>query len=103
MSSGSTMWNRDAVTAHDITLASFAEQLANALERSVNDRTGYDGKIDIKLKWQPDLGDKPASDEDAALPPLPQALEEQMGLHLQPSRGPVKVYVVDHLDKPSDN
>lgn len=103
MCSGCSMYDTDAVTGHDIALPVFAELLANSLERTVNDRTGYSGTIDFKLKWAPDLGTKPTSDEDAAPPPLPQALEEQMGLHLQPSRGPVKVYVVDHLDKPNDN
>ncbi len=101
--SGCTMWDTNAVTAHDITVGTFAEMLANPLERTVNDRSGYMGNIDVKIKWAPELDTKPASDEDAALPPLPQVLEEQLGLHLQPSRGPVKIYVVDHLDKPSDN
>ncbi len=101
--SGCSMWDTAAVSGHDKSVPVFADMLANTLERTVNDRTGYTGTIDFKLKWAPDLGTKSASDEDASLPPLSQALEEQLGLHLQPSRGPVKVYVVDHLDKPSDN
>ena len=103
MCSGCAMWGNNGVTAHDIPVTTVAEYLATHLERTVNDRTGYDGKIDVKVKWAPELGTGSATDEDAALPPLAQALEEQLGLHLQPSRGPVKIFVVDHLDKPSDN
>lgn len=103
MCSGCFRWGNSVVAGHDMPMDTFARLLASQLERTANDRTGYDGKFDIDLKWAPDLGTKPASDEDASLPPLTQALEEQLGLHLQPSRGPVKIYVIDHLDKPSDN
>lgn len=103
MCSGCTMWGNNGVTGHDISVTTLAEFLATQLERTVNDHTSYEGKIDVKIKWAPDLGTKPASDDDASLPPLPQALEEGLGLHLQPSHGPVKIYVIDHLDKPSDN
>lgn len=103
MCSGCFRWGNNVVTGHDMPMPTFSRLLASQLERTVNDRTGYEGKIDVNLRWAPELGTKPASDEDASLPPLPQALEEQLGLHLAPSRGPVKVYVVDHLDKPSDN
>lgn len=103
MCSGCFRWGNQAITAHDMPFATFSGLLASQLERTVNDRTGYTGKIDVKLKWAPDLGAKPATDDDAGLPPLPQVLEEQMGLHLTPSRSPVEIYVIDHLDKPSDN
>ncbi len=96
-------WGDNYVTAHDVPFTSLTRVLANQLKRTVNDRTGYTGNIDIKMKWAPELGTGTVADEDAGLPPLPRALEEQLGLHLQPSRGPVKLYVVDHLDKPSDN
>ena len=101
--SGCSYWGNNEVKAHDVSLSHVADLIAAQVERTVNDRTGYTGKVDVMLKWAPDLGTKPASDEDALVPPLPQALEEQLGLHLQPSRGPVKTYIVDHLDKPSDN
>ena len=103
MCSGCFAWGHNSVTGHDIPLATLTRMLSSQLERTVNDRTGYSGKIDIQLKWAPDLGTKPATEEDAALPPLPQALEEQLGLHLAASRGPVKLYVIEHLDKPADN
>lgn len=100
---GCTMWGEHEVKAHDITVSDFAEMLAGQLERGIHDGTGYTAKIDVKLKWAPDLGSKPASDDDASLPPLPQALEQGMGLHLVSTRAPVKLYIIDHLDEPSGN
>ena len=72
--------------AHDVELPAFTELLASQVERNVEDRTGFSGKIDISLKWAPDLGSKAVSDEDAGLPPLAQALEEQMGFVLCPRK-----------------
>lgn len=100
---GCTYWGNNEVKAHDIDMPSFAEMLAGQLERSVHDGTGYTGKIDVMLKWAPDLGTRPASEDDAALPPLPGALEKGMGLHLVSTKGPVTLYVVDQLNQPTDN
>lgn len=101
--SGCFSWGDTYMTAHDVPFTSLTKVLANQLKRTVNNRIGYSGKIDVKLKWAPELGTGTMSDEDAGLPPLPRALEDQLGLHLQPSHGPVKLYVIDHLNKPSDN
>lgn len=100
---GCTYWGDNEMKAHDIEVSGFAEMLAGQLGRSVHDGTGYSGKIDVKLKWARDLDAKPASDEDATLLPLPQTMEREMGLHLAPTRGPVKVFVIDRLDEPSAN
>ncbi len=99
--SGCSAWGNHQVIGHDMEISTLAELLAMQLERNVNDRTGFTSKIDVKLKWAPDLGDKPVSEEDAALPSLPEALEKQLGLRLVSGKGLVKLYVVDHLDKPA--
>jgi bla regulator protein BlaR1 len=36
-------------------------------------------------------------------PSLFDALKDQLGLKLQPEKGPVEYYVIDHVDKPSAN
>lgn len=103
MCDGCSYGSDNEVKGHDIDMTAFVEVLAGQLRRDVHDKTGYTGKIDYKLKWAPALGDKPPSDEDAALPPLPQLLEKQMGLRLVPTRGPSRLYVIDHLEEPSAN
>ena len=48
------------------------------------------------------------SSADAASEPSPgitfmDAVREQLGLKLEPTRAPVQVLVVDHIERPSDN
>src|SRR6185437_3864437 len=68
---------------------------------TVSDKTNLPGEFDVSLKWSPEgarTADTPTSD-----PGLFLALQEQLGLKLEPSRGPVKSLVIDHIEKPSEN
>jgi uncharacterized protein (TIGR03435 family) len=84
---------------------------ATVFDRPVIDRTGLTGKFDFKLKWTPDesqfagAGVKvpPPSDKADAPPSLYTAIQEQLGLKLDPVKAPVDVLVVDHVEKPSEN
>jgi uncharacterized protein (TIGR03435 family) len=73
----------------------------------VIDETGLEGQYDFKLEWDP--LDSPAnSDPDAASNPaigvsLAAALKEQLGLRLISKKGPVQVYVVEKIERPSEN
>jgi uncharacterized protein (TIGR03435 family) len=76
--------------------------LAGALERSsghpVIDKTGIDGKYNIKVRYAP------ANDPKSDLPDLFTALQEQPGLKLEPQKVPVDYLVIDHIDKiPTEN
>lgn len=75
--------------------------------RPVIDRTGLDKNYDFTLMFMPEL---PPDVSKENLPPdvqdrpsLFDALKQQLGLKLQPQKGPVEYYVIDHLDKPSEN
>ena len=63
--------------------------------RKVLDRTGLTGFYDFTLEFAPpDAVDSP-------LPALVTALQEQLGLRLEATNGPVEVLMVDHAEKPT--
>ena len=82
--------------------------------RPVQDLTGLVAKYDIKLEWQPDpalggpldrrpAGAEPAPPSSTERPPLLIALQEQLGLRLDPRRGPVEIIVIDRIERPTEN
>jgi uncharacterized protein (TIGR03435 family) len=71
-----------------------------AVGRMIVDKTGLgEKKFDFELQWTPD-DQRTAAD---AGPSIFTALEEQLGLKLVPSKGPVGVIVIDHIEKSSAN
>jgi len=87
----------------DAPVSMLANQLGYALDRPVIDKTGLTGKYDLSLKWTPD--NQPPSDkssEDQA-PGLFTAVQEQLGLKLESSKGPVDTLVIDHIEMPTEN
>lgn len=97
-------------TATGQTLAQLAESLTSAaahdLGREVIDRTGIEGKYDVSLNWTRDTGAAsagPDSNTQDSGPSIFTAIQEQLGLKLEPSKGPVRVLVIDHAEMPSEN
>ena len=70
--------------------------LASQVQRPVVDRTGLTGTWDMELTFNPDVPDDPR-------PSLFTALQEQLGLRLEPSRAPVQLFVIDRIERPSQN
>jgi uncharacterized protein (TIGR03435 family) len=84
--------------------------LARPAGRKVIDRTGLTGRYDFTLTWGEDEGGGPVpaggpltAGDPAAGESIFTALEEQLGLKLEPVKAPVDVVVIDHLEKPSEN
>ena len=83
--------------------------LLQVLDRPVVDKTGLEGLYNFKLQWVPDgLSDGPplASGVGASPPSGPSlftAIQEQLGLRLVSTRGPVDVIVIDSVQKPTPN
>jgi uncharacterized protein (TIGR03435 family) len=84
--------------------------LGNIVGRMVADKTGLTGNFDIDLAWTPDEGQylqfpgrpqPPPS--DAAPVSIFTAVQEQLGLKLESTRGPVDILVIDRAEKPSEN
>jgi uncharacterized protein (TIGR03435 family) len=94
------------VQGSDNTIELLARELAQSLGRVVVDKTGIDARYDLTLRWMP--ADRPPPMLNGAPDPNPPpdlftAIQEQLGLKLEPSKGPVPVLVVDHVELPSEN
>jgi uncharacterized protein (TIGR03435 family) len=94
-----TSWGSGQIKIQGGGMDKLAFILSDALGRKVVDTTGLTGPFDIELKWTPD--DRQGAPD--AGPTLVTALEEQLGLKLEPAKGPVDTLVVDHVEKPSEN
>jgi uncharacterized protein (TIGR03435 family) len=95
-------WNSQRVSAKKITMQRFARTiLAARLGRNVIDKTGLDGEFDIEMKYVSDDG--LAKDSTVQGADFAGALQEQLGLKLEATKGPVNVLVIDKVEKPSAN
>lgn len=84
-----------------VTIASLTEYLTGELKRPIVDKTGLTGKYNFSLEWTPD--NTPVDSPLAGGPSIFTAIQEQLGLKLQPSKGPVDTLVIDHVEMPSAN
>jgi uncharacterized protein (TIGR03435 family) len=75
------------------------------LDRPVVNRTGLSGKYDFWMELAPQSnGSLPDGVQtDSTGPTVLEALQEQLGLKLERTSGPVDVLVVDHVEEPSPN
>ena len=75
------------------------------LDRPTVNKTGLTGKYDFTLDFAPDEtvygGAIPPAPEDAQSPHLFTAVQEQLGLRLEATRGMVAAMVVDGAVRPA--
>ena len=83
--------------------ATFVYLLARQLDHALIDRTNLKGLYDIKLQWSTELKTGVETSSSLDHPPIFTALQEQMGLRLESSKGPVEVLVIDSVQRPSEN
>jgi uncharacterized protein (TIGR03435 family) len=93
------------------TMPNFSGTLSAFLDHHVVDRTGVEGKFNVRLVFMADEH-VPGPDRRAGAPPPPPpgdgpnifaALEQQLGLKLEQTRGPHGFLVIDHVERPSPN
>ena len=98
------------ITAGSTALSNFAQMLGSMLNRPIYDRTNLTGNFDIQLDYTPDQ--MPQIPPGVTLPPgltlpspdgpsLNTALQEQLGLKLEPQQAPLEVVVIDRVDRPT--
>jgi uncharacterized protein (TIGR03435 family) len=88
------------VKATKAALSRLTPQLALNAGRPVVDKTGLGGGYDFTLDWAPD--NSPAA-LDGSVATLFTALQEQLGLKLEPSRTTQEMLTVESVEKPTDN
>jgi uncharacterized protein (TIGR03435 family) len=93
-------------TGSGVTLEQLGAVLTPLLQRVVLDRTGLDGRFDVDLSLTPDQMRRPdAPGNNASLdgPSIFTTLQEQLGLKVESTRGPVEVVVIDAAEHPTEN
>jgi uncharacterized protein (TIGR03435 family) len=109
---------RDFLQGQGVSIAWLVHELSQKqLGRHLIDKTGLTAKYDFTLQWTPDTnqgtGLKPFDDRQSAAgntlpaensePSLFTAIQEQLGLKLQPEKDSVPLLVIDHIERPSAN
>lgn len=87
-----------------VNLDELAKTLTQRVGRPVINRTGLAGEFQFELSWLQDMqaaAAAPAAANDG--PSLFTALQEQLGLKLESSRGPVELLVIDSVERPTPN
>jgi bla regulator protein blaR1 len=84
----------DKVVGTQISMGAIAHSMSDWVRRTVVDKTSITGPMDFTLTWAPEGA------PDSTAPSIFTAVQEQLGLKLEPARGPVDVLVVDGAEQP---
>ena len=89
-----------------VPLSNLVSPLSQIVGQPVIDKTGIGGKYDVTLEWSADRnpggpGEQIPAGADG--PSIFTAVQEQLGLKLEPAKGPVELLVIDHVELPSPN
>ena len=75
--------------------------IRGAAGRVVVDKTGLTGNYEFTLRWDArPPGSRPTDDDR---PSVFTALQEQLGLKLEPDRAPLRVLFVERIEKPTED
>jgi uncharacterized protein (TIGR03435 family) len=83
-----------------------AKMLSSEFHRPVYNETGLTGEYDFKLDWTPDSDASPDAATAGVSSPATGSIfgaVDQLGLRLESKRGPVQVYVVEKIERPTEN
>ncbi|HXA50900.1 MAG TPA: TIGR03435 family protein [Candidatus Acidoferrum sp.] len=94
-----------------VSISAIVDTLSGIVNRPVIDHTALTGTFDVQLKWTPEdykprVGERPEGrpiDSGGPGPSIFTALQEQLGLKLTATKGPVEVLVIYHVERPSEN
>jgi uncharacterized protein (TIGR03435 family) len=96
-----------SMTAEALPVDTLVSTLQSYAGRPLFDKTGLGGMFDLKLEFfMESSGGNPQPQPTASDPGGPVfaiAIEEQLGLKLESSKGPVEVLVIDTVSRPTEN
>jgi uncharacterized protein (TIGR03435 family) len=102
-----------SIEAQGTTLDDFSRMLFAVLGRPVFDKTGLAGRFDIRIEFSREgtrFSPLRPTEPVNGLSPLPDppdsifaAVQGQLGLKLEPAKGPVETFVIDHIERPAGN
>jgi uncharacterized protein (TIGR03435 family) len=99
---GSVSGEAGAITTSGTPMDSIAAALANyAVTRFVINRTGLEGRFDAQLRFAPEGFGPAAANRTDDAPSIFTAVQEQLGLKLEPAEGPVPFVVIDSIQPPT--
>ena len=104
-------WTNNTVIlgSRNTTMQMFADYIPvlEPLDRPIVDETGLKGKFDYQLNFTPPWRVPKEQSTDTQLdltgPTFLEALKDQLGLKLRPTRSPIQTVVIDHVEQPSPN
>jgi len=109
------------MTFQAMPLSSLIQVLSLQVGRTVLDKTGLTGRYDFTWQFNQTAnpgggpggsaargggapgGANPSAAFDSDAPSIFTVVQEDLGLKLDPGKGPVEIIVIDHMEKPSDN
>jgi uncharacterized protein (TIGR03435 family) len=98
-----------SIVAQSAPIAQIVASALGAVGRPVHDMTGLSGNYEFTLKWTPEDkvlsgADSTSTDPGDRPPSIFTALQEQLGLRLEPRKLPIETLVVDHVERvPTEN
>jgi uncharacterized protein (TIGR03435 family) len=98
--SGRSLGEGATMSGKDVYMADLARLLARRMGRPVVDQTGFTDPFSFILVFNPPTTNNPAW---ADLPNVFSALEKQVGLKLQETKTTVETWVIERIEKPSEN
>lgn len=87
--------NNRQIRATDATMDMLAAQLSMQFHRPVRNETHINGEYDFTVDWVPD--------PDLPEGPVIEAINNKLGLRVESAKGLVPVYVVEKIDRPTEN
>jgi bla regulator protein blaR1 len=89
---------QDGIVLGAVTLKQLAEGMISTVRRElVLDETGIGGVFDVEMSFRPET----STDPNDARPAFVTAMQEQLGLNLEPTRRQIEVLVIDSIDRPT--